>query len=101
MDINSVITSAEEISTELTSEIASEVATEAGGFIGTFFTDFAQGAVDFASKITSPDPESIMNVLEVMGMGMLGIFCVTGVIILIVSLLNKAGSAPKKDNENK
>ena len=97
MDINSVITSAEEISTELTSEVA----TEAGGFIGTFFTDFAQGAVDFASKITSPDTESIMNVLEVMGMGMLGIFGVTGVIILIVSLLNKAGSAPKKDNENK
>ena len=93
MDINSVITSAEEISTE--------VASEAGGFIGTFFTDFAQGTVDFANKITSPDPESILNVLEVMGMGMLGIFGVTGVIILIVSMLNKAGSKPKKEKEAK
>ena len=97
MDINSVITSAEEISTEITSEIAAE----SGGFIGTFFTDFAQGAVDFANKITSPDPDSIMNVLEVMGMGMLGIFAVTGVIILTVSLLNKSGSKPKKDKEDK
>lgn len=95
MDINSVITSAEEISTELTSEVAAE----AGGFIGTFFTDFAEGAVDFANKITSPDPESIMNVLEVMGMGMLGIFAVTGVIILIVSLLNKAGEKTKKKED--
>ena len=94
MDINSVITSAEEISTELTSEIA-----EAGGFIGTFFTDFAKGTVDFANKITSHDPESIMNVLEVMGMGMLGIFGVTGVIILIVSLLNKAGGESKKKED--
>ena len=97
MDINSVITSAEEISTELTSEVA----TEAGGFIGTFFTDFAQGAMEFASKITSPDTESILKVLEVMGMGMLGIFAVTGVIILTVSLLNKSGSKPKKDKEDK
>ena len=39
--------------------------------------------------------------LKLMGMGMLGIFGVTGVIILTVSLLNKAGSAPKKDKENK
>lgn len=93
MDINSVLTTAEEISTEVTSE--------AGGFIGTFFTDFAQGVVDFAGKITSPDPDSIMHVLEVMGMGMLGIFGVTGIIILIVSLLNKAGSKPKKDKEDK
>lgn len=95
MDINSVITSAEEISTELTSEVAAE----ANGFIGTFFTDFAEGAVEFANKITSPDPESIMNVLEVMGMGMLGIFAVTGVIILIVSLLNKAGEKTKKKED--
>ena len=94
MDINSVITSAEEISTEIASEVA-----EAGGFIGTFFTDFAQGTVDFASKITSPDPESIMHVLEVMGMGMLGIFGVTGIIILIVSLLNKAGGESKKKED--
>ena len=96
MDINSVITSAEEISTELASEVA-----EAGGFIGTFFTDFAQGAVDFANKITSPDPDSILNVLEVMGMGMLGIFGVTGVIILIVSLLNNMTSKPRKEKEDK
>ena len=94
MDINSVITSAEEISTEIASEVA-----EAGGFIGTFFTDFAQGTVDFANKITSPDPESIMHVLEVMGMGMLGIFGVTGIIILIVSLLNKAGGESKKKED--
>ena len=99
MDINSVITSAEEISTEIASEVASEVA-EAGGFIGTFFTDFAQGAVDFASKITSPDTESIMNVLEVMGMGMLGIFIVTAIIIVCISILNRV-TGKNDNNEDK
>ena len=86
---------------DINSIIASESANRS--FMGAqeFFSDFAQGAVDFASKITSPDPESIMNVLEVMGMGMLGIFGVTGVIILVVSLLNKSSSKPKKDKENK
>ena len=31
----------------------------------------------------------LMNVLPIMGYGMLGIFIVTGVIILVVTLLNK------------
>ena len=33
----------------------------------------------------------MMNVLPVMGIGMLGIFIVTGIIILTVTLLNKIG----------
>ena len=34
----------------------------------------------------------LMNALPIMGMGMLGIFLVTIVIILCVSLINKLGS---------
>ena len=36
-------------------------------------------------------PDLMMNVLPVMGIGMLGIFIVTGIIILTVTLLNKIG----------
>ncbi len=32
---------------------------------------------------------NLLDALEVMGIGMLGIFIVTGVIILVVTLLNK------------
>ncbi len=41
------------------------------------------------------DPEKCWKALETMGKGMLGIFIVTGVIILSVMLLNKL-TAPKK-----
>lgn len=34
----------------------------------------------------------LLNALPIMGWGMLGIFIVTGVIILTVALLNKLGS---------
>ena len=37
----------------------------------------------------SIDPGSITDALSIMGVGMLGIFIVTGVIILVVMLLNK------------
>ena len=35
----------------------------------------------------------LMNVLPIMGTGMLGIFIVTGIIIGVVSLLNKWGNS--------
>lgn len=41
------------------------------------------------------DPEKFWKTLETMGKGMLGIFIVTGVLILSVALLNKFTS-PKK-----
>ena len=34
-------------------------------------------------------PDLLMEVLPIMGIGMLGIFIVTGIIIAVVSLLNK------------
>ena len=37
----------------------------------------------------------LLNALPIMGCGMLGIFIVTGVIILSVSLLNRIGSKQK------
>ena len=37
-------------------------------------------------------PDLLMEVLPIMGTGMLGIFIVTGVIIAVVSLLNKMTS---------
>ena len=38
---------------------------------------------------TSIDVESLLDALSIVGIGMLGIFIVTGVIILVVTLLNK------------
>ena len=43
--------------------------------------------MDFAFR-----PDLMMEVLPVMGTGMLGIFIVTGIIIAVVSLLNKMTS---------
>ena len=43
--------------------------------------------MDFAFR-----PDLMMEVLPVMGTGMLGIFIVTGIIISVVSLLNKMTS---------
>ena len=37
-------------------------------------------------------PDLMMEVLPIMGTGMLGIFIVTGIIIFVVSLLNKMTS---------
>lgn len=37
----------------------------------------------------SIDSGNILNALSIMGIGMLGIFIVTGVIILVISLLTK------------
>ena len=52
---------------------------------------------DFALKIgyaiinffTSLSSENLLSALSIMGIGMLGIFIVTGIIILVVALLNK------------
>ena len=52
---------------------------------------------DFAMKIgyaiinffTSLNSANLLNALSIMGIGMLGIFIVTGIIILMVTLLNK------------
>ena len=38
---------------------------------------------------TSVDTANLLDALKVMGIGMLGIFIVTGVIIFVVTLLNK------------
>ena len=43
--------------------------------------------MDFAFR-----PDLLMEVLPIMGWGMLGIFVVTGIIIGVVTLLNKWGS---------
>ena len=39
--------------------------------------------------IQSINPANLLNALTIMGTGMLGIFLVTGVIILVVTLLDK------------
>ncbi len=44
----------------------------------------------------SIDFDALLETLPIMGMGMLGIFIVTGVIILIVMLLNKLTSDSDK-----
>ena len=37
-------------------------------------------------------PDLLIEVLPIIGIGMLGIFLVTGVIIVLVSLINKLGN---------
>ncbi len=41
-------------------------------------------------------PETLKNTLPIMGMGMLGIFLVTGVIVLVIMLLNWISNAVEK-----
>ena len=41
----------------------------------------------------------LLDALPIMGKGMLGIFIVTGVIILTVTVLNYFGNKPKKDKK--
>lgn len=43
--------------------------------------------------------ETILQALKIMGFGMVGIFIVTAVIIILVTLLNKATSRPKKNKD--
>ena len=43
--------------------------------------------------------ENILACLKIMGFGMVGIFVVTAVIILLVTLLNKATSGVKKKSD--
>ncbi len=43
--------------------------------------------------------DNLLQALPIMGMGMLGIFIVTGVIILIVTLLNKLTSGSDKSDK--
>lgn len=43
--------------------------------------------------------ELFLQTLPVMGKGLLGIFIVTGVIVLCIGILNKV-TAPKKEKEN-
>lgn len=38
---------------------------------------------------TSIDTANLLSALSIMGIGMLGIFLVTGIIIVVVTLLNK------------
>ena len=38
-------------------------------------------------------PDTLKDTLPIMGMGMLGIFLVTGVIVLVITLLNKISNA--------
>ena len=41
-------------------------------------------------------PETLKNTLPIMGMGMLGIFLVTGVIVLVIMVLNGISNALEK-----
>lgn len=45
-------------------------------------------------------PETLLDTLPVMGMGMLGIFIVTAVIILAVVILKKFGNISKKSDKD-
>lgn len=86
---------------EVSSEAVSEAVAESSGFIGTFFTDFANDFVAFFSNMGEIDADVVMEVLRIMGLGMVGIFAVTGIIILLVSLLNNITSREKKQKEDK
>ena len=51
-----------------------------------FIMSIGKAVVDFFCSI---DTSKLTDALSIMGIGMLGIFIVTGVIIAVVALLNK------------
>ena len=58
-----------------------------------FLTTVATDVVNTVTESTGfPGLDGVMKALPYMGYGMVGIFFVTGIIILTVFLLNKAGS---------
>ena len=48
-----------------------------------------------ATFFTSMDTTGLLDALSIMGIGMLGIFIVTGVIILVITLLGKVFAGKK------
>ena len=70
------------VAEELSTEAISEIASEAAGFLSNF-----------------GNMENIMESLKIMGLGMVGIFGVTAVIVILVSLLNKSTSREKKKED--
>lgn len=75
-NVSEIIT---EIAEELSSMPASELASEAEGFFGSM--------------------DTILESLKIMGLGMVGIFIVTAVIVILVTLLNKSTSGKKKKED--
>lgn len=75
-NVSEIIT---EIAEELSSMPASELAGEAEGFFGSM--------------------DGILESLKIMGLGMVGIFIVTAVIVILVTLLNKSTSGKKKKED--
>ncbi len=96
MDLENM-TLIEEASSEVVSDVVSAVAEAGDGFFGTFFQDFGMGFVNFFKNIGDIDWDAVMEVLKIMGLGMVGIFVVTLTIIAVVTILNKSTSKPKKD----
>ena len=75
-NVSEIIT---EIAEELSTLPAAELASEAEGFFGNM--------------------EGILESLKIMGLGMVGIFIVTAVIVILVTLLNKSTSGKKKKED--
>ena len=58
-----------------------------------FLTTVATDVVNTVTESTGfPGIDGVLKALPYMGYGMVGIFLITGVIILTVSLLNRSGS---------
>jgi len=55
-----------------------------------------ESSVSFIDRLTKPNWESFGKSFEYMGKGMLGIFVVITILVIGISILNKATS-PKKD----
>jgi hypothetical protein len=67
---------------EMSSEAVEEIASEAAGFLSGF-----------------GNWDNVMESLKIMGLGMIGIFAVTAVIVVLVTLLNKSTSREKKKED--
>jgi Na+/H+ antiporter NhaC len=61
-----------------------------------FVTSLIPETVNTAAKSGMPGMDGVLEALPYMGYGMVGIFLVTGVIILTVSLLNKLTNKKEK-----
>ena len=61
-----------------------------------FLTSVVTDTINTATEAGMPGMDGVMEALPYMGYGMVGIFLVTGVIILTVSLLNKTTNKKEK-----
>ncbi len=82
----------------MTTEMFLEYVAAANNTAVTEVSTEATSAASVDTTATADRWENFQNTLPIMGKGMLGIFIVTAVIVLTVTILNKVTNRKKKDD---